>query len=329
MRRVALSVLAILVLGSAGCGDEIEIKGRLVAAGDGPGFSNATYALDAYSFGDAWEDVVATGTLDEDGRFDIAASRPDVSELGFALWVNSPNSGAQVTLYIVDDVVDLGEIAVWNPDLRVDVDDTGVVARWSPPPADLQGRVSGSLGDISLDPAEGQASAPGWKLEDRGYPVRLRWESDLETESLQGLTVSAVEPIGPLEPSAAAGAPCYVYRYDSYLNRQVDVLIEPCLLTDRDDETGVDMKRISNPRGVFVDLGSSLPISHVVVRTKDAAQGGRVLLADEGAEPQLVGMLDSTVTGLDLPTPVVAHRVLVETPEPATIIDIAAFTPDE
>ena len=66
----------------------------------------------------------------------------------------------------------------------------------------------------------------------------------------------------------------------------------------------------------------------MVVRTEEPAQGGRVLLADEGGEPQLVGMLDSAVTGLDLATPVMARRVFIETQDPATIVNIAAFTFD-
>ncbi len=165
-------------------------------------------------------------------------------------------------------------------------------------------------------------------LEDRGYGAGIRWEPDPYTESLHGFAVWSDASIGLFEPSAAAEAPCYAYRYDQHAGRRLDALIDPCLLTDRDDGTGFDMSVVSGGGGVFVDLGSVLPISHVVVRTEEPAQGGRVLLADEGGEPQLVGMLDSAVTGLDLATPVMARRVFIETQDPATIVNIAAFTFD-
>ncbi len=270
MRPVRVALLALLALGLAGCGDEIEITGRFVPAGDGPGFSNAAIALDAYSFTDAWEHVIATSVLDENGRFEVTAARPDVSDLGLVLWVNAPNHGAQLTLFVLDEVVDLGDIAVWNPDLRVDEDGAGVAAQWNPPPADLEGRVTARLGDVNLDPADGEASVASWILEDRASYARLAWESDVDTESTYGLSVQAVQSIGPFSPSAAAGAACYVSRYDYSVGQQVDALIDPCLLTDRSDDTGVNLTYISYPRGVVVNLGSALPISHVVVRTKDA-----------------------------------------------------------
>ncbi len=282
MKGVFLAVGAVLALHLVACSDEISIEGRLLPAGDGPGFAGFEAYVSNYPS--------AHAVVGDDGGFVVTFPPPGKDDQTPVLEFDDPDRPCAVTLVVdaggASGDVDVGDVVGWNPQFNVNVDDAGVAARWTPPPVDLEGTIPyAEIGDIDLDVTAGQASEPGWVFEDRDPVAAISWRSDVYTDTAWGLEVSAGKRIGLFAPSAAAGAPCSAYRLAPVTGERPLAIVDPCMVTDRDDETSFDLSDVpagsADMRGIAVNLGSSIPVSRIVVRTAEPAQAGRILLADK------------------------------------------------
>ena len=215
MRRLACVVVLLELLAAGpGCGD-VEVRGRLVASA-GPSYADGEYRFwDPYG---SWQDSFDEGALGADGSFSGMVPESALRTNSVELLLGKGGTSFQLEVggfpNAAPDHVDLGDLVLWNPGLRLDRGDDGVIVHWTPPPKPVAASAELGIAGIDLDPNAESASVPAYLIEDRHAAILVVWEPAIQSSHLRVMASAAMVEAAPYSPSAAAGAPCFAYRVD-------------------------------------------------------------------------------------------------------------------